>query len=70
MPSVKCAIETCTYQTSDLNNSIVAILLTTHVTTHSASTLAAGATPKVESVKLPTITFDGTIEDWQYFTSR
>ena len=69
MPSVKCAIETCTYQTPDLDNSIVAILLTTHATTHSAST-PAGATPKVESVKRPTITSAGTIEDWQYFTSR
>ena len=69
MPVVQCPIEGCTYITPDLDAAIVAALLTTHATTHTAAS-SSGGTLKVERVKRPTITSAGTTSDWQYFRTR
>ena len=66
---VQCPIEGCTYNTPDLDGTIVAALLTTHATTHTAAS-SSGGTLKVERVKRPTITSAGTTSDWQYFRTR
>ena len=48
-----------------MHPAIVAQLLATHTTTHTAGQMA-----KVEKVKLPALSAAGTTEDWQYFQSR
>ncbi|CAG2222071.1 unnamed protein product [Mytilus edulis] len=69
MPAVKCPVPDCQYETDDLDAVVVAALLTTHATVHSA---AAGAivSAKVEKVKRPTVASAGSSEDWTYFVSR
>ena len=71
MPVVNCPIPGCDYAKPDLNDAIVAALLTTHSvphTVHAASTTSP--THKVESVKRPTISAAGSSEDWSYFSIR
>ncbi|VDI45747.1 Hypothetical predicted protein [Mytilus galloprovincialis] len=69
MPAVKCPVPDCQYETDDLDAVVVAALLTTHATVHSA---AAGAivSAKVEKVKRPTVASAGSSEDCTYFVSR
>ena len=69
MPAVQCPIEGCTYITPELDATIVATLLTTHATTHTAPPSAGGGL-KVERVKQPSITSAGTTADWKYFHTR
>jgi cytochrome c oxidase assembly factor 6 len=69
MPSVKCPIPDCDFETDGLDAAIVAALLTTHALVHTAASTSASCN-KVEKVKRPTITSAGTSEDWSYFLSR
>ena len=72
MPAVQCPIPGCGYITDDLDASIVAALLNAHTTTHThpSGAHAASLNAKVEKVRRPTITANGTSEDWQYFKTR
>ncbi|VDI59471.1 Hypothetical predicted protein, partial [Mytilus galloprovincialis] len=67
--AVKCPVPDWQYETYELEPVVVAALLTTHSTVHSA---AAGAivSAKVEKVKRPTVASAGSSEDWTYFVSR
>ena len=65
MPTIRCPVEGCEYQTPDVESVLAAALITAHATTH-APTQAA----KAEKVKRPSIASSGTTEDWQYFRSR
>ena len=69
MPTVKCPIDGCLYETPDVDAVLAAALITTHSTVHARATTSV-ATAKVEKVKRPTISSAGTSEDWLYFTSR
>ena len=69
MPVVQCLVPDCEYETDDLDAVVVAALLTTHATVHSA--VAGGnVAAKVEKVKRPTVSSAGTSEDWTYFLFR
>ena len=72
MPSVRCPIDGCTYETPDIDPVIAAALITTHATTHQSpgGVAAAAPTARPEKVKRPHISPAGTTEDWQYFKSR
>ena len=71
MPAVNCPIDGCSYATPDLDAVIIAALLNTHATTHTAAPASRdNTTAKVEKVKRPTVTSAGSSEDWTYFLSR
>ena len=65
MPTVKCPVPTCDYQTDDLDAVIVAALITAHNVTH-----ANASSKKVDKLKRPTISTSGMSEDWEYFKTR
>ena len=65
MPVVACPIQGCTYATPDLDNVVIAALITAHATSHSMA-----GTAKAEKVKRPSISSAGTAEEWRYFESR
>ncbi|KAK7108829.1 hypothetical protein V1264_016493 [Littorina saxatilis] len=67
MPAVACPIPDCDYVTEDLDDVIVAALLTAHGTTHTQGPTAAA---KIERVRRPVISAAGTSEEWEYFLSR
>ena len=71
MPTVKCPITACTFDTDELDAVIVAVLLTTHAVVHNAAPAALMAPAvKVERMKRPSVSSAGTSEDWMYFLSR
>ena len=72
MPTVRCPIDGCTYETPDVDPVIAAALITTHATTHQSpgGIPAAPPTARPEKVRRPQISPAGTTEDWQYFKSR
>ena len=71
MPTVKCPIPACTFETDELDAVIVAALLTTHAMVHNAAPAAPAApAAKVERVKRPSVSSAGTSEDWMYFLLR
>ena len=65
MPTVKCPVRACDYQTDDLDAVIVAALITAHGVTHANAT-----SKKVDKLKRPTINTSGTSEDWEHFKIR
>ena len=65
MPTVKCPVPTCDYQTDEKDAVIVAALITAHSVTHANAT-----SKKVDKLKRPTISTSGTSEDWEYFKTR
>jgi hypothetical protein len=65
MPTIKCPIEGCEYETPDVEPVVAAALITVHATSHGPTQAA-----RVEKVKRPSISSAGTTEDWQYFKSR
>lgn len=69
MPTVRCPIEGCDYETPDVEPVVAAALITAHVTSHRTP---GGPTPaaRAEKVKRPSVSSAGTTEDWQYFKSR
>ena len=69
MPSIRCPIEGCEYQTPEVEAVLAAALMTVHVTSHKqpdSNTSAARA----EKVKRPSISSAATTEEWLYFKSR
>lgn len=68
MPVVECPIPGCTYKTPELDNVVVAALITAHSMTHSNKSDASVA--RVEKVKRPSISLAGTTEDCLYFKER
>ena len=69
MPVVRCPIEGCEYETPDVEPVVAAALITTHATSHQASSQPPQVA-RVEKVKRPNVSSAGTTEDWQYFKSR
>ena len=69
MPAIRCPIESCVYQTPDVDPVVAAALITTHASVHVVPHPVAPAA-KVEKVKRPCISSAGTTEEWQYFQSR
>ena len=69
MPTVKCPINGCGYETIDASDAIVAALIGIHGTTHQASTQSR---PKSEACKIkrPSVCTAGTNEEWKYFETR
>ena len=72
MPVVQCPVPDCGYTTADLDAVLVAALLTTHATIHTANagSNVSNVSAKVEKVKRPTVSSAGSSEDWTYFLSR
>ena len=73
MPKYQCPFPDCTYETTDLEDALAAVLISvhsngTHVAppTHPQQTHAA----KIERVKRPTISAAGSSEEWTYFLTR
>ena len=66
MTVVSCPL--CDYETDDVSDTIAAVLLSTHASSHQPGATAPSA--KVERVKRPVISSAGTSEDWNYFLSR
>ncbi|CAC5364086.1 unnamed protein product [Mytilus coruscus] len=69
MPVVKCPVPDCQYETDDVDAVVVAALLTTHATDHSAAASAI-VSAKIEKLKRPTDSSAGSSENWTYFVSR
>ncbi len=70
MPIVKCPIESCEYETPDVDPVVAAALITTHATFHQGPSLPT-LSARVEKVKRPSISSAGTTtEDWLCFKSR
>ena len=72
----KCPFPECTYETAEVTDALVAVMLSVHSQgTHATPGLTA-ATPsvtsntKLEKVRPPTISAAGSSEDWSYFLTR
>ena len=73
MPKHRCPYPECEYETEDVKDELVAVLLTVHSNgTHVQTTSqpAAQATAKVEKVQRQTISSAGSSEEWSYFLTR
>lgn len=70
MPKIKCPIESCDYETPDVDPVVAAALITTHATVHQASGGSTTPAARAEKVKRPSVSSAGTTEEWQYFILR
>ncbi len=67
---IKCPIESCEYETPDVDPVVAVALITTHVATFHQGPSLPTLNARVEKVKRPSISSAGTTEDWLYFKSR
>ena len=73
MPKHRCPYPECEYETEDVKDELVAVLLTVHSNgTHVQTTSqpATQATAKVQKVRQPTILSAGSSKKWSYFLTR
>lgn len=74
MPAVACPHADCPYITPDVGDATGAALITGHMMVHqpTAPPPARIATPntKLEPVKRPIVSSEGTAEEWEYFLHR